>query len=78
MLYKFRSLDPNGYWQSNLRDHSLWCCGANAFNDPHEFHHELERHPDDVEAVYEYWLQAYPHWQGNLNDMPYRSWRRKY
>jgi hypothetical protein len=66
MLYKLRAFDEGEYWRGNLLGSTLWCSSKDAFNDPAEFQHEIERHPSDVEQVYHYWLSVYPHWQGQL------------
>jgi hypothetical protein len=66
VLYKLRTFDKAGYWRTNLLNSTLWCSSKDAFNDPLELQHELERHPVDVERVYDYWLNIYPHWRGQL------------
>jgi hypothetical protein len=66
MLYKYRIFDSDGYWLKNLSESTLWCSSYDKLNDPSEYQHEIDRHPDDVERVFNYWLEIYPHWRGQL------------
>jgi hypothetical protein len=64
LFYKFREF--NEFSIRGVRYNNLWCSSSKYFNDPFEFKYELARHPADIDALYEFWIQKYPQWRGQL------------
>jgi DUF2971 family protein len=66
LVYKFRMFDQKGYSIDALQRSQLWCSHRSAFNDPFEFQHEIDRHPADIDAVFDSWMRIYPEWRGKV------------